>query len=185
MTSELKSATARLNGAKSRGPRTAAGLEKSARNSLCHGFTARKSVLLACENPEEFQQILNEYTSIYAPATPAEADLVDEMVAARWRIRRLWTIETSLMDARMIRQRATVDATDPGIQLAEAFRSLADDSRSLALASRYESRLHRVHERAYQTLRELQEARDSKIKKYETNPSQSQAVEQPPPPTAR
>ena len=27
--------------------------------------------------------------------TPAETDIVEEMVAARWRIRRMWTIEAN------------------------------------------------------------------------------------------
>jgi hypothetical protein len=42
-----------------------------------------------------------------------------------------------------------------------AFRALADDSRSLALASRYEARLQRLYDRAYKTLREQQQERKS------------------------
>ena len=134
-------------------------------------------MLLACEDPAEFEQILNEYRSMYQPATAAEQDLVDEMVAARWRIRRLWTIETSLLDAEMLRGPLPLNggaepesSVDPGIHLARAFRALADDSRSLALTSRYESRLHRIHDRAFETLRGLQQAR-GEIKKCETNPT--------------
>jgi hypothetical protein len=50
---------------------------------------------------------------------------------------------------------------DTIIHLAQAVRSLADGSRSLALMSRYESRHQRTYERAYKTLRELQQARKS------------------------
>jgi hypothetical protein len=146
MPSVPKSEAARRNGAKSQGPATPAGRQNSARNSLKHGFTARNMVLLACEDPAEFEQILNEYRAMYQPATAAEQDLVDEMVAARWRIRRLWTVETSLLDAEMLRVPLSSDGeagpelpVDPGIHLARAFRALADDSRSLALTSRYES----------------------------------------------
>jgi hypothetical protein len=46
MPSQLKSDTARANGAKSRGPKTAEGKEKSSKNSLKHGFTSRHSILL-------------------------------------------------------------------------------------------------------------------------------------------
>src|SRR5258708_20487329 len=48
---------------------------------------------------------------------------------------------------------------DPGYQLAFAFRRLVDESRAISLASRYESRLHRIHERTHYTLRELQQSR--------------------------
>ena len=43
--------------------------------------------------------------------------------------------------------------------ISRAFRALADESRSLALATRYQSRQHRIYDRAYQTLREIQKAR--------------------------
>ena len=95
------------------------------------------------------------------PATPAENDIVEEMVAARWRIRRMWTIETNLFNVEILTQQSKTDTPDPGIHLAMAYRSLADDSRSLALASRYEARLQRLYDRAYKTLRELQQARKS------------------------
>jgi hypothetical protein len=61
--------------------------------------------------------------------------------------------ETGLFNAEILTQ-ASPD-------LGSAFRKLADDSRSLALANRYESRLQRVYDRAYKTLRELQLARKS------------------------
>ncbi len=170
MPSERKSETFRRNGAKSRGPTTADGLRNASQNSLKHGFTSRNMVLLACEDPAEFEQILREYRAMYQPATAAEQDLVDEMVAARWRIRRLWTIETCLLDTEMQSVQSPHDGAaapglepehsiDPGAHLARAFRALADDSRSLALTSRYEARLHRIHDRAFETLRSLQLAR--------------------------
>ncbi len=167
-----RSEAARLNGAKSKGPTTATGKQKSSRNSLSHGFTARSTIILEYENPEEFQQMRADYETTYRPATPAEKDLVDQMIAARWRIRRIWTIETALLDAEIIRRQPAMQKefaqADGGIELALAFRALADESRSLALVSRYEARLYRMHDRAYTALRELQN------KKCETNPSPDQ-----------
>src|SRR6266481_229372 len=162
MVSTLKSATARANGAKSRGPTTAEGKEKSSRNSLKHGLTAGNgNILLDCEDPGQFDEVLNKLLGIHEPATPAETDLVEEMVAARWRTRRMWTIETGLLNAEILTQLTKTDATDPNIHLTMAFRSLTDDSRSLVLANRYEARLQRLYDRAYKTLRELQQARKS------------------------
>ena len=51
--SQLKSETARANGAKSRGPVTPEGRAASSRNSLRHGFTA-ESVVLPTESQEDF-----------------------------------------------------------------------------------------------------------------------------------
>src|ERR1700680_5120955 len=145
MVSNLKSETARANGAKSRGPTTAEGKEKSSRNAVKHGLTAGSgNILLDSEDPDEFQEIFNKLLGIHVPATPAENDLVEEMVAARWRIRRMWTITTS-----------------PRIPRTRAHRAFSDGSHSLALASRYEPRLQRTYDRAYKTLRELQQARKS------------------------
>jgi hypothetical protein len=171
MVSTLKSETARINGAKSHGPTTAEGKEKSSRNAIKHGLTAGNgNILLDCEDPAQFDEVLNKLFGIHEPATPAETDLLEEMVAARWRTRRMWTIETGLLNAEILAQAAKTDAPDASIQLASAFRTLSDDSRSLALASRYEARLQRLYDRAYKTLRELQQARKSEP------PEQSQNI---------
>src|SRR6266702_297115 len=162
MVSTLKSATARANGAKSRGPTTAEGKEKSSRNSIKHGLTAGNgNILLDCEDPDQLDEVLNKLLGIHEPATPAETDLVEEMFAARWRTRRMWTIETGLLNAEVLTQQSKTDTPAPNIHLTMAFRSLTDDSRSLALANRYEARLQRLYDRAYKTLRELQQARKS------------------------
>jgi hypothetical protein len=164
MVSNLKSETARINGAKSRGPTTEEGKQKSSRNALKHGLTASSgNILLDSEDRGEFDKTLNKLLGIHEPATPAETDIVDEMVAARWRIRRMWTIETGLLNAEILTQQSnpSVSEGDPDIHLSMAFRALADDSRSLALANRYEARLQRTYDRAYKTLRELQQARKS------------------------
>jgi hypothetical protein len=160
MTSELKSATSRANGAKSHGPKTADGREKSSLNPLDHGFTSKKTIVLKCENEEDVQVMIGDYTATYRPGSPVEVDLMNEMVAARWRMQRLRLIETALIDSEMDREPPEGETTeDPGFQLAFAFRRLVDESRAISLASRYESRLHRIHERSHHTLRELQETR--------------------------
>ena len=160
MTSELKSETSRANGAKSHGPKTPEGREKSSRNSLKHGFTAKSTIVLECENKEQFQEMLGYYKITYQPGSGVEEDLVTDMVACRWRMQRLRAIETSLIDSEMDRDLPEGQTPeDPGHQLAFAFRRLVDESRAISLASRYEARLHRIHERTHRTLRELQQTR--------------------------
>ena len=165
MPSKLKSETARINGAKSRGPKSAETREKSSRNSLQHGLTAASTIVLDCESPEEFKKFEARYIAMHQPANAAELDLVEQMIANQWRIRRARTMETGLVDCEMAVKRSEVlkkfPNADTVVHMAQACRSLADDSRSLALLSRYESRHQRTYERAYKTLRELQQARKS------------------------
>ena len=164
MPSDLKSETARGNGAKSHGPKTAEGKETSSRNAIKHGLTAH-TLILQCESPEDYQAMLAEHIAIHQPVTPPEKELVDQMAIARWRIRRFVAAETDLIDSEMVRNREKVNKefapTDSGVHLAMAIRSLADESRALSLMSRYESRHQRVHDKAYAALRELQKSRAS------------------------
>ena len=105
MPTQLKSDTARANGAKSRGPKTAEGRAKSSRNAVKHGLSSRNPLVLECENDDDFQALHNNQMEIHQPATPAEQDLVDQMVAARWRILRLQTIESDLLDIELRRKK--------------------------------------------------------------------------------
>src|SRR5579859_1779276 len=158
--------SSRINGAKSRGPKTPEGLAISSRNALKFGFRASHTLVLDCEDPEGLRQVETEYREMYQPATPAEATLVAEMVAARWRIRRVWSIEASLVNQEMSRQPSAGD--NPFYNMAQAYRTLCDASRSLAHWSSHESRLQRIHDRAWKNLQELQRLRIKKV--YERTP---------------
>src|SRR5437764_6126102 len=148
MPSQLRSDTARANGAKSQGPTSAETREKSSQNSLRHGFTSRHSLLLECESPDELQEMQDEYAAMHHPATPAEQDLVDEMIAARWRIRRIRAVEVVMIDIEMTRNKPEVEKQflepDSGVHLALALTNLSEESRAMALMSRHEARLQRA-----------------------------------------
>ncbi len=189
MPTQLKSETARVNGAKSHGPKTAEGREKSSANAFKHGLSARNIVVLECENEDDFWTVHNEQMEIHHPATPAEKDLVDQMVAARWRMRRLRSIESALLDSEMIRQKAAIAEKfaqcDRGVQLSEAYTTQANQSRAMALASRHESRLNRMYLSSYKVLRELQAVR----MKQSTQPAAPEPTKPepptPPPPSSQ
>src|SRR6202035_4984399 len=99
MSSELKSETARINGAKSHGPVTPEGKARSSANSRRHGLTA--SVLLKGESDEHFQLLLADFMNQFQPQTGVETGLVEMMAIARWRLRRLLSIETNLFELEM------------------------------------------------------------------------------------
>jgi hypothetical protein len=165
MPSELKSETSRANGAKSHGPKTPEGKEASSRNALKHGLNSRNTFILATESLDEYKAFRAEHITIHQPVTPPEKELVDQMAIARWRIRRFVAAETVIFDCEVIRNQAKVEKefapADSAIHVAMAIRSLADESRTLSLISRYESRLQRCHDKAYTALRELQKSRTS------------------------
>src|SRR5437764_12129110 len=100
MSSRLKRKTARANGAKSNGPKTPEGLQKSAQNTLKHGLTA-KTLVLSNESQSKFDQLLESYIKKFKPRDAVEHDLVTEMVAARWRLQRIWLIQTAALDHQM------------------------------------------------------------------------------------
>ncbi len=173
MSSTVKSQTARANGAKSRGPVTPEGRARSSRNSVRHGLAAPPaalppaSIVLATESRQDFQLLLDSYVAQFAPAPGVETELVEAMVATRWRLRRLQTIETTLLDNEIVRRVAYINdefsemGQDPSNddRLAYTFKKLADNSQSLALLIRYEGALHRSYDRTFKQLHLLQSAR--------------------------
>jgi len=150
--SELRSETARTNGAKSLGPVTEQGKAISARNSLRHGLRA-KQVVLSTESQEDFDELLEAYVQRFHPADAVEADLVESMAAARWRLRRIAAIETSLLE-QGIEGAVTHKITDQPL----AFAFSSKDGSFSALA-RYENTLNRTYDRALKQLQLLQKSR--------------------------
>ena len=184
MPTELQSETSRANGAKSKGPITPEGREKSSRNSLKHGYTAVNIYLLDCDDPDEFQKMEDDYAATYQPASRVEQDLVDEMVASSWRLNRIRMIETVLLNTEVYRRPRQKDPSLSSIELADAFRALADDSNALALVLRYQTRLQRTHERCFLILRDVQRERKSQAAVPATpsvQPEPSAPVPQPDP----
>ena len=85
------------NGALSRGPITTQGKQRSAQNAIRHGLLS-KTIVLADEDPKEFNELLNQYLDELQPATHLQHEAVEEMAAAKWRLRRLHRIEKTVMD---------------------------------------------------------------------------------------
>jgi len=162
MSSILKIQSARANGARSRGPVTPEGRARSSKNAAKHGL-ASAAIVLSSESQEEFDQLLEAYITQFNPQTVVEADLVEQLVAARWRMERVWRIETALLDLEIAEQQDAVDQKferiDDVARTALAFRSLCDNSRALDLLSRYESQFRRAGERALDSLLRLQDQR--------------------------
>ncbi len=165
MTKQQRAETARNNGAKSRGPTTPEGKTRSSKNSVKHGLTACSGLLLPGEDPAALQALLDAYNHRFQPADGVERHLVEQMVTANWRLNRLTSYESALMETQMEAQRPMLEkrhsAIDMRARAARAFKALADVSNSLNLIIRYQAQARRAYDRALKNLRELQADRRS------------------------
>ncbi|HTQ56494.1 MAG TPA: hypothetical protein VMI94_18635 [Bryobacteraceae bacterium] len=103
MTSKAKAAANRRNAQHSTGPRTPAGKAAIAKNNLRHGLYSA-TVVLPGEDPAEFQKLHGEYLAFYQPRDLAELDQVEQLAAAKWRLRRI-----ALLEAEFMREKDSVD----------------------------------------------------------------------------
>jgi hypothetical protein len=169
MRTENQKQAARANGAKSRGPITPEGKLASSRNALTHGMLAG-TVVLRGESEERFNLLVAALHDELQPQTTVEITLVENMAVARWRQMRIWGMEKANLEHEMRAQAearfATEDdstegdpAEDSATRCALAFRALSDDSRSLELINRYESRYDRQYLRAHRRFLELVDRR--------------------------
>lgn len=173
MSSQRRILSSRANGAKSRGPKTPEGRARSALNNTRHGL-AGESLVVSSESAPHFQEIIDDYMGRFQPADGFEHDLVLDLVAARWRLFRLWGIETSIFDLKMDRLVARLSAkplVHTRARLAEAFQDLAERSNCLHLVNRYDSRIRRGFDRALVNLMHLQDRRKNKKIPDEPSPA--------------
>jgi hypothetical protein len=161
MSSQTKIDSARANGAKSHGPKTEEGRKKSSRNAVKHGLYSA-CVVLSTEPRKQYDEMLDAYLHEFQPEGPVELDLVEEMVAAKWRQRRLWAIEADLFEEEMMEAKAKLDDDEieytPITPLTRAYDNLSQHA-ALQLLVRHEARLERAYSRALKNLQELQRQR--------------------------
>src|SRR5580698_9584327 len=138
MSTDLQQQASRANGRKSHGPATPEGKLASSRNAITHGMLSA-TVVLKGESQDRFCALLAALTEEFQPRTPFEQSLIENMAVARWRQMRIWGMEKAATRAAL------------------AFRSLSDDSRSLELINRYESRYDRQYLRAHRRFIEVRD----------------------------
>ena len=92
----------RINGSKSRGPKTEEGRRAVSLNAVKHGLTA-ETVVLPNESEEQYEAELQAYLDHFAPANKPEADLVRQLASTHWRLVRYTAIATCLLEIEMKR----------------------------------------------------------------------------------
>lgn len=96
MTTKKQIIANRKNAQKSTGPNTPTGKAIVSKNSLKHGLLAQQ-LLLPDEDENQLDQFREMLTTQLDPADLLESLMVERIIAAAWRLRRLLRIETEMM----------------------------------------------------------------------------------------
>jgi hypothetical protein len=162
MSSERQIAANRINGAKSCGPVTPEGKAASRRSlgNSRHGLLAR-TLVIEGESRDRFIELLVSLQEEFEPATPTECALVENMVAARWRQLRLWSVESASLQQELTSQAESNAHLATTTRAGIAYRSLSEHTERF---NRYETRFDRQYDRAVERLFKLRVARQQKSK---------------------
>jgi hypothetical protein len=152
----------RRNARKCTGPKTVEGKQRSAMNSLKHGLTA-ETIVLPFEDDISFHEIRAGLIQGYAPATPQELMLVDQIAAGYWRTIRARRFETAMLDNH-VRSRKQLHGLNPQPDPAHDDEACAvvlgtEPEESFKNYFRYDASIERQYFRAVEALRKMQNDR--------------------------
>jgi hypothetical protein len=142
----------KANAQHSTGPKTEVGKRRSSLNALRHGLTGQ-IVVMPTEDLEAYQSHLNSFTEEYHPQGATEANLVQALADASWRLNRVAALETNLLMLAAV--------GDPLVDAMAIAASLESQSKALSNLSMHSQRLSRQFERTVAQLRDLQKIRQT------------------------
>ncbi len=154
--SEARAAASRANGAKSRGPLTDQGKSHSSKNSLRHGLRALDP-FAAQESDKTWIALHARFVRELRPRTEHERDLVKIAASAHWRRLSLWSLEKSILNGELLRPNSPTSEGNMPV----ALRAFHENTSSLEILGRMESRFSRTAMRAQNLLHELRRAKAS------------------------
>ncbi len=142
------------NAARSTGPKTAKGKEKSRANAIKHGLTG-EGIALAPDDAAEVERRAAAYQSELKPTTELGRGLARRMAILSVRMDRSVAQETAALSARV--RRAEAEAQANGDDPSEAARrAMFDPSKEACLARKYEAAAERGFFRALKELRQVE-----------------------------
>ena len=154
-----KAESARINGAKSKGPVTPEGKAKSSRNAFTHGAYSELMVL-DTEEPAAYLDLSQQMFSHFKPRNIMEEELVRDVIDGRWRLHRVKGMETAVLNLQMSLQRKEIETKfvtiDVETRTVLAATELADTSQLLPLLQRLDTKFTRLVHRTIELLAKLQ-----------------------------
>src|SRR5277367_6834369 len=94
-TSQARIDANRQNAQSSTGPRSEAGKQKSALNSVRHGLTGQ-TIILPADQVETYKNFSEGLLKELAPVGVHEADLAHSIVSSRWRLHQISSMESAI-----------------------------------------------------------------------------------------
>jgi hypothetical protein len=148
------------NAQKSTGPKTPEGKAAVRHNALKHGLLA-EHVLVIGEDKDELRALGERMVAKLQPEGELEELLVEQIVAAHWRLQRLHRVEAGVFNHQLASgtTRAFVPGHNQTIVLGESFIRDANGANAFSKLSRYEIPIERSLYRALHELQRLQAAR--------------------------
>ena len=125
-------------------------IKQSSNRSQLHGLTSSR-VVLPHESQEAYDKLEASLINRFKPADDLESELVQEMAAARWRLRRIEAMESALFK-KTIKQHEEAGTPDA---LDIAYVEVAE-SKSYRMLVRHASQLRRAFEKAWKEIQFLQ-----------------------------
>jgi hypothetical protein len=104
-----KSEQARINGAKSKGPKSADGRRRSGARHFKHGLYAVNATVLDIESRDAFKILRDAAFAQWRPRNPFEAQYVEEIADCSWRIARLRLCATHESNVSIVRLREAAE----------------------------------------------------------------------------
>jgi hypothetical protein len=147
MTSEKKAEANRRNALKSTGPKTPEGKSAVRLNALRHGLRSEE-ILLPGEDDEALRELDEYLRAELQPVGELENLLIDRVVAAYWRLRRVGRVEAGIFTW-----------SKPGSETAALGLGFISYANAFSKLSRYESAIERSLYKALHELQRLQAAR--------------------------
>ncbi len=114
----------------STGPNTTEGKAAVRLNALRYGLRAR-SLLLPGEDPEEFERLFAGLEADWRPQNQTERLLVEQMAVAQWKLARLETGESSILEQSMAAEKQLALLDRFSVQRARLERSFSSGMREL------------------------------------------------------
>ena len=153
-----RAASARINGAKSQGPKTPEGLLKARTATLTHGLYATEETLKQSVSQEGFLKLRESFYQYWQPEDDYIATRVDELTFAHWELARLMLVRRAEL--------AELHANTGGVLQAEL-----EACKPGSLIYRLETRIHR-----HQTTISRLERDIMRLKKFASKHGPSQEV---------
>ena len=166
----------RRNAQKSTGPTTPEGRAAVRHNALKHGLTS-EVLIPEDEDQPEFDRLCEAFETEYQPVGPTEESLLENVVAARWRLGRARKEETGFFVNRALeleRESQEYRESARNTRLAIIVDSDSAGSNTLAKISRYEARLERSFYKALSELRRVQSQREPPLEPVAAKQTQTE-----------